>query len=86
MRTVHSKSDNIEIMIGNETNETIDELFDSLLENYQKGLEESIKGSEFVFDSANLLHDKLHTISLNCGGSCIDSPKWLKNRKSNNKS
>ena len=73
-------------MIGNETNETIDELFDSLLENYQKGLEESIKGSEFVFDSANLLHDKLHTISLNCGGSCIDSPKWLKNRKSNNKS
>ena len=86
MRTVHSKGDNIEIMIGNETNETIDELFDSLLENYQKGLEESIKGSEFVFDSANLLHDKLHTISLNCGGSCIDSPKWLKNKKSNNKS
>ena len=31
-RTLHSKSDNIEIMIGSETNEIIDELFDSLLQ------------------------------------------------------
>ena len=31
-RTMHSKSDNIEIMIGSETNEIIDELFDSLLQ------------------------------------------------------
>ena len=29
---MHSKSDNIEIMIGSETNEIIDELFDSLLQ------------------------------------------------------
>ena len=48
---MHSKSDNIEIMIGNETNETIEELFDSLLQKYQTGLEESLKGSEFVFES-----------------------------------
>ena len=31
MRTMHSKSDNIEIMIGNETDKIIEELFKSLL-------------------------------------------------------
>ena len=50
-RTVHSKSNNTEIMIGNETDGTSEELFDSLLQKYQKGLEESMKGSGFVFDS-----------------------------------
>ena len=37
--TMHSGSDNVEIMIGNETNENIKELFDSLLQNYRKGFE-----------------------------------------------
>ena len=40
-----------------------------------------MSGSEFVFDSIDLLHYNLHTISLNRGGSYIDSPKWLKNKK-----
>ena len=34
-----------------------------------------MKGSEFVFDSVDLLYDKLHKISLNQGRSYIDSPK-----------
>ena len=29
--------------MGNETNEIIEELFDSLLQNYKKGLEEKMK-------------------------------------------
>ena len=37
-----------------------------------------MKGSEFFYESVDLLHYKLHTISLNRGGSYIDSPKWLK--------
>ena len=32
--TMHAKSNNIEIMIGNETDELIRELFDSLLQRY----------------------------------------------------
>ena len=40
-----------------------------------------MSGSEFVFDSIDLLHYNLHKISLNRGGSYIDSPKWLKNKK-----
>ena len=44
-------------------------------------LEEKIRGSEFAFDSLDLLHYNLHKINLNRGGSYIDSPKWLKNKK-----
>ena len=82
MRTMHSKSDNIEIIIGNETDEITEELFEYLLQKHQKGLEKSIKGSKLVFDSVDLLYYKFHKISLNRGGSYIDSPKWLKNKKS----
>ena len=79
--TKHTKSHNIEIMIGNEIDEIIEELFESLLQKYQERLEESMKGSEFVFDSVDLLYYKVHKISLNRGRSYIDSPKWLKNKK-----
>ena len=34
-----------------------------------------MKGSEFVFDSVNLLGYKLHKTSLNRSGSNIDSPE-----------
>ena len=78
---MHTKSNNIEIMMGNETDEIIEELFESSLQKYQWGLEEKMRGSEFVFDSVDLLHYNLHKISLNRGGSYIDSPKWLKNKK-----
>ena len=43
IRTMHSKSDNIEIMIGNETDEIIEDFFESLLQKYRKGLEESMR-------------------------------------------
>ena len=35
-------------------------------------LEESTKGSEFFFDSVDLLYYKFHKISLNRSGSYID--------------
>ena len=41
-----------------------------------------MKRSEFVFDSVNLLYKKLHEISLSRGELYIDSPEWLKNKKS----
>ena len=55
--------------------------FKLLLQRYQKRLEESMKVSEFVFDSVGLLEYKLNKISLNRGGSYIDSPKWLKKKQ-----
>ena len=40
-----------------------------------------MRGSEFHFDVVNLLHYDLNKISLDRGGSHIDSPEWIKNKK-----
>ena len=63
-RAIHTTSDSI-VMMGNETDDIIENLFDSYLQRYQKVLEESLKGSEFVFHSVDLLYYKLQKISLN---------------------
>ena len=52
---MHTKSDNIEIMTGCQMDEIIKELFELLLPRYQEGLEESMKGTEFIFDSVDVL-------------------------------
>ena len=38
IRTMHTKSNNIEIMMDNETDEIIEELFKPLLQKYQERL------------------------------------------------
>ena len=80
-RTMHTKSNNVEIMIGSETKEIIEDLFESFLQKYQEGLEESRRGSEFAYDSIDALYYNLNKVSLSRGGSYIDSPKWLKYKK-----
>ena len=80
-RSIHTKSDNVEIMMGSGTDEIIEERFKSLFQRYQEGLEESMRGSEFIFDSVDALYYDLHKISLNRRVSYIDSPEWLKNKK-----
>ena len=79
-RVMHSKSDNIEIMINDEIDEVIEGLIKSLKNRYQNNLE-SIKGSEFVFHYVHLLYYKCHKTNPNCGGSDIDSPNWTRNKK-----
>ena len=80
-RTMHTSSDNVEIMIGNETDEVISQFFEYVLQRYQKDLEEMMKGSEFVFYTVDLLRCKNHKMSLNRGASYIDSPEQLKNKR-----
>ena len=41
-----------------------------------------MKGSDFAFDGVNCLYYDLNKISISKGGSYIDSPKWLKDKKS----
>ena len=77
---MHSRSDNIEIMINDEADEVIKELIDSLKNRYQNNLE-SVKGSEFVLDYVHLLYYKCHKINTNCGGSYMDSPDWIINKE-----
>ena len=40
-----------------------------------------MRGSEFVYDSVDVLYYNLNKVSLSRSGSYIDSPKWLKNKK-----
>ena len=40
-----------------------------------------MRGSEFVYDSVDVLYYNLNKVSLSRGGSYIDSLKWLKNKE-----
>ena len=77
-RNMRTKRNNIEIMMGSETDEITEDLFESLLEGYQEGLEESMRGSEFIFDSTDALYYDLNKVRLSRGRSYIDSLGWLK--------
>ena len=79
---MHTRSVNEEFTNGSDTDEIIKELFKSLLQRYQENLQEKTRGSDFVFDGVNFLYYDFNKISISRGGSYIDSPKWLKNKKS----
>ena len=69
--------------MGSRTKKIIKEHFESLSQNCQKDLEESIRGSEFVYDSIDSSYYHLDKISLGRKGRLyIDSLKWFKNKKS----
>ena len=74
-RVMHTKSDNKEFTNGSE-------FFKSLLQRYQENLQEKMGGSDFAFDGVNFLYYDFNKISISRGGLYIDSPKWLKNKKS----
>ena len=40
-----------------------------------------MRGSEFAYDNVDALYYNFNKVSLSRGGSYIDSPKWLKNKK-----
>ena len=78
---MYTESDNMEIMSGIEADDIIKELFNSCLKRYQENVETKMRASSFVLEGVKLLSYRLHKISLNRGGSYIDSPEWLKNKK-----
>ena len=59
----------------------IQENFSENFNRYQIGLETPISGSDFSFDCVHLLYYKCHKINCKQGGSCIDSPYWIENKK-----
>ena len=81
-RVMHTRSINEEFMNGSDTDEIIKELFKSFIQRYQENLQEKMKGSHFAFDGVNYLYYDLNKISISKGGSYIDFPKWLKDKKS----
>ena len=79
-RTIYLRSDNEDIMWGNETDNIIKNLFESFLDNYQKEEQIMRAGSDFIFESFQLFDYKLHKTSLKRRKSYLESPKWLKNK------
>ena len=74
---IHSKSDTMEIIINDEADEAMKQLFDSPKSRYQNNLE-LIKGRKFVLDYVLLLYYKCHKINQNSGGSYVDYPSWIR--------
>ena len=80
-RTMHKKSNNVETMIGSKTDEIIKNLLESFLQKYEEGLEESMRGSEVIYDRVDVLYYNLNKVSLSRDATYIDYPKWLKSKK-----
>ena len=79
-RITYTRSDNVEIMFDDESDDIIEQLFESLLQKYEENLQNKMKGSDFEFDGVNFLYYDFNKTSINRGGSYIDSPKWLKEK------
>ena len=82
IRIMYTRSDNIEIMFGDDNDDIIEQLFESLLKKYEENLQNKMRVSEFEVDGVNFLYYDFNKTSINRGGSYIDSPKWLKDEKS----
>ena len=54
-RIMYTRSDNIEIMFGDDNDDIIEQLFESLLKKYEENLQNKMRGSEFEFDGVNFL-------------------------------
>ena len=81
-RVMYTRSDNEEFMNGDDTNEIIKSVSESFLQRFEGNLQEKMRGSDFEFDVINFFNYNFNKASIYIGGSYIDSPKWLKDKKS----
>ena len=79
---MYVRSDNEEFMSGDDTDEIIKSLFQSFIQRYEESLLNKMKGSDFEFDGINFLYYDFNKTSIYRGGTYIDSPKWLKDKRS----
>ena len=82
IRVMYTRSDNEEFMSGDDTNEIIKLLFESFLQRFEENLQNKMRGSEFEFDGINFFYYCFNKTSIYRGGTYIDLPKWLKDKKS----
>ena len=69
-------------MNGSVTDEIIKGHLESFLQKYEENFQNKMRESDFEFDGVNFLYYDFNKIILNRGGSYIDAPKWIKNKKS----
>ena len=72
------KSRQVEVFMGIDTENVIDMLFNTLLQNFQ-GIQETSneRGSKFIPDSVELLEYELHKINIIRTESYTPSPDWI---------
>ena len=80
-RTIFVLSNNEEIRSGNETDYIVKGLLNSFSNNCQKEDIVLRNGSDFVFESVDLLSYHVHKTSLKRGKSYMKSPEWLVNKR-----
>ena len=79
---MYSDSNIIEIFRGSNTNEVIDRLFNTMPQRLQEAKETSFeRGSKFMLENVDSLYYYFQKIDTNTSGSYIDSPDWIKNKK-----
>ena len=79
-RTMHRKSRQVESYMASDTENGIDTLFNTLLQNFHLIQETSNeRGNKFIPDSAELLEDELHKIYIIRAESYIVFPNWIIN-------
>ena len=81
-RVMYTRSDNEEFMNGDDNDEVIKLLFKSFLQRFEENLQEKMRGSDFEFDGNNFFYYNFNKTGIYRSGSYIDSPKWLKDKKS----
>ena len=81
-RTIFVRSDDEEIKLGSETDDDIiKRLINSFLNNDQKEKIILRNGSNFVFESVDLLSYHIHKTSFRRGNSYVKSSEWLINKR-----
>ena len=53
---IYTRSNNTKFVSYNNANKVVDELFESLCSRCQSSLETSMKGSNFIFDSVEMMY------------------------------
>ena len=71
---MYSTSGNIKFTSYSDANEVVNELFQSRRSKYQDNLETSMRGSDFIFDSVQLMRYKFYKVNFKRGSSYIESP------------
>ena len=56
-------------MFGDDNDDIIEQLFESLLQKYEENLQNKMRRSEFEFDGVNFFNYDFNKTSINRGGS-----------------
>ena len=80
IHTFYANGDNKEIRLGNETDDIINGLLKSFSSDYQEKEKILRNGSNFVFESVDLLVYRIHKTSVKRGKSYMKSPEWILNK------